>query len=103
MSLRKILLTLGLILGILAPVSAGGLWNGLFIDKACWPDCVGRLVCDDYCKKSRVENCRLTTDPDNLGAIRFYKIFGFQLDCELRDYYELGDRKMMMVKRYDRS
>ncbi|MEO1242318.1 MAG: GNAT family N-acetyltransferase [Pseudomonadota bacterium] len=59
--------------------------------------------CDDYCEKSRVESCRLTTDPANSGAIRLYKTFGFQLNSELRNYYEPGDRKVMMIKTYDRN
>lgn len=58
--------------------------------------------CDDYCKKMPVETCRLTTDPDNAGAIRLYGRFGFQVENEILDYYAPGDRKVIMVKSYIR-
>ncbi|MEM8772316.1 MAG: GNAT family N-acetyltransferase [Pseudomonadota bacterium] len=58
-------------------------------------------ACDAYCQSLRIETFRLTTDPENSGAIRLYKTFGFQIDCEICDYYELGDRKLLMIKTYD--
>ncbi len=57
-------------------------------------------ACDKYCEYSLVETCRLTTDPDNANAIRLYERFGFQVETELRDYYEAGDRKLLMIKTY---
>ena len=78
-------------MGVLAPHQNGGIGTSLL------------TACDDYCKKSQVAACRLTTDPDNSGAIRLYEAFGFQLDSELRDYDEPGDRKLMMIKAYDRD
>ncbi len=60
-------------------------------------------ACDEFCKISGINACRLTTDPDNTGAIKLYERFGFQKASEVRNYYESGDRKVMMIKRYTRS
>ncbi len=57
--------------------------------------------CDEYCRKSRIGSCRLTTDLDNLSAIRLYERAGFKPESELQDYYEPDDRKMLMVKGYE--
>lgn len=57
-------------------------------------------ACDDYCKSSHMESCRLSTSPSNSSAISLYRRFGFEAESELRNYNEPGDHKLIMLKAY---
>ena len=40
-----------LCLGSVTPVAAGGFWHCFLAEKDGLPNCVGKFLCDDYCKK----------------------------------------------------
>lgn len=64
---------------------------------------IGRKIIkktDEYCIENDIKECFLTVVPSNNYALNIYKSLGFLPLKTLSDYYNVGDKRIIMRKSY---